>query len=451
VWGAKSWWLPVILSLAASAIWSTLAFRAIAAEVRPARHEGVASCSGSTCHGRDYPREHGVRLDEIVVWQDDSSQAGAHSRAWQVLGKPRAQGIAARLGLGSAQSAPLCTGCHVEPAVERGPKFQQSDGVGCEACHGGSSTWLASHYAVRATHRSNVANGMVPLEIPKARAEVCLNCHFGSSEPNQFVSHRMMAAGHPPVSFELDWFSESQRHYDLNADYARRKIIAGDVKFWSVGQAMALERALTLYDSSSKAQTGSFPEFYFFDCQTCHRQVVTTAGDAVIRAAPNPDRPVPVGIPAFNDSNMIMLLAAARVAAPDLATRFESEIRAFHSALDRDRESAIAAAGRLAGTARDIGNSFEAHTFRHSETKAILYQLVGNSLAARYTDWSESEQVYYAICDLETDLRHSSDACNAIPSLRDLYKTLADRNSYSPAEFRNSLLRVDAALRGLRQ
>jgi hypothetical protein len=416
-----------------------------------ARHEGVASCSGSTCHGRQVPTGRGVRQTEIATWQDPSSQAGAHSRSWQVLGEERAKAIAARLGFGPAQSAPQCTGCHVEPATNRGPRFQESDGVGCEACHGGSSTWLASHTALRATHASNVAKGMVALDIPEVRAGVCLNCHFGSSEPNQFVSHRMMAAGHPSISFELDWFSESQRHYDLNDDYARRKTIARDVKVWAVGQAMALERALTLYDSSRGTQGGLFPEFYFFDCQSCHRHAVSSGGDAVLRAEPNPGRPIPLGTPAFNDSNMIMLVAAARAAAPSLSETFESEIREFHSALNQGRDSAIRAADRLAGTAHALGDRFEAHTFGHDETLAILNQLVSNSVSARYTDWSESEQVYYGICDLETELQPRNYRCDADPALSALFKSLGDRNSFDPAQFRNSLMRVAAGLKGSRQ
>ena len=63
-----------------------------------ARHYvGVATCSGSTCHGRSEPTGAVVRQDELRLWQDPSSPAGAHSRAWRVLTEPRAKAIAARL------------------------------------------------------------------------------------------------------------------------------------------------------------------------------------------------------------------------------------------------------------------------------------------------------------------------------------------------------------------
>ncbi|MBL8773508.1 MAG: hypothetical protein JNK30_19140, partial [Phenylobacterium sp.] len=143
-----------------------------------------------------------VRQNELITWQSPSSAAGAHSRAWRVLTESRGQAIARKMGLGPAQNAKECLGCHADPAPARGAKFQISDGVGCEACHGASSGWLASHRSVEGTHANNVANGLRPLENPKVRAGVCLDCHFGSSRQGQFVDHRMMAAGHPRVAFE---------------------------------------------------------------------------------------------------------------------------------------------------------------------------------------------------------------------------------------------------------
>jgi hypothetical protein len=115
----------------------------------------------------------------------------------------------------------MCLGCHATPAGGGSGAAFQSDGVGCESCHGAASGWLASHYAVGGTHAANVARGMVPLDDPRARASRCLDCHFGSAEPGQFVDHRMMAAGHPRISFELDLFSTLQQHHDEDGDYVR--------------------------------------------------------------------------------------------------------------------------------------------------------------------------------------------------------------------------------------
>jgi hypothetical protein len=212
--------------------------QATAQAPREGVHVGVASCSGSTCHGRSEPTGKVVRQDELMIWQDESSPAGAHSRAYRVLQYPRSQAIARRLGIGEATSAPMCLGCHATPAsaTTRGARFQTTDGVGCESCHGPASGWLASHYAVGASHAQNVSRGLVPLADPQARAAKCLDCHFGSAADGQFVNHRIMAAGHPRIAFELDLFTTLQQHHNEDGDYAQRKGRSNGVQQWAIGQ-----------------------------------------------------------------------------------------------------------------------------------------------------------------------------------------------------------------------
>ena len=418
-------------------------------------HEGVASCSDSMCHGRQVASGLVVRQNELITWQDPSSAAGAHSRAWRVLTEPRAQAIANRLGLGPAQNAATCLGCHADPApAGRGARFQISDGVGCEACHGGSSGWLASHYAPRRHPRRERRARHDRAGDPKVRAAVCLNCHFGSAAQGQFVTHQIMAAGHPRIAFELDLFSTLQRHYDLNADYAKRKPIPSGVKVWAVGQSMALERALTLYGDTRHGQEGAFPEFYFFDCHSCHRAI---QDDPKARPTEvfNPGRPIPSGTPPFNDENMIMLSAAAKTAAPGLAASFETNSRAFHVALATDRPAAVRAAARLANSARALESAFEARSFSRAETIAILSQVVGDAQSARYTDYTGSAQAVMAIDTLLNALTdaHQVEAASAAairPDINRAYRAVRDPNAYHPAEFRESIQHIASAVRSLR-
>ena len=418
-------------------------------------HEGVASCADSMCHGRQVASGLVVRQNEIITWQDASSAAGDHSRAWRVLMEPRAQAIANRLGLGPAQNAATCTGCHGDAAPGgRGAKFQVSDGVGCEACHGGSSGWLASHYALGANHADNVSRGMIPLEDPKVRASVCLDCHFGSAEKGQFVTHQIMAAGHPRISFELDLFSTLQRHYDLNAEYAKRKPIPSGVKVWAVGQSMALERSLTLYSDAKHGQEGSFPEFYFFDCQSCHRQIFDDP-KARPTAIANPGRPIPTGTPPYNDENMIMLSAAAKTTAPGLAAAFEANSRAFHAALATDRGAAVRAAAQLAGSTRALESAFAAREFSRAETLAMLNQVAGEAQSTRYTDYEGSAQAVMAMDTLLNAMvaqgQVNASAAAAIrPDLDKAYRAVRDPNAYRPAEFRETVARIASAIRSLR-
>ncbi len=405
-------------------------------------YTGVASCAGSTCHGRMEGDGKVVRQDELMRWQEPSTPGGAHSRAHAVLNGTRGRQIAATLGLGDAASAPACLGCHSTPAAARGARFLTQDGVGCEACHGPASGWIASHYAVGASHAANVAAGMTPLDRPQARASVCLDCHFGSARDGQFVTHRIMAAGHPRISFELDLFSSMQAHHDEDGDYARRKGRTDSLKLWAVGQAMAVERALTLY-AGAKGTEGAFPEFYFFDCQSCHRRIYDQAERSKTWEA-NPGRPIPAGMPPFNDENMILLSAAARVAAPGLAGRFDADSRAFHAAIARDRAGAVAAAGRLAGSARALADAFAAGGMQGDMAFAIVREIAGSAISPRFTDYEGSVQAVMAVDTLLNGLVKSGRvtigaAAGIRADVNRAYAAVREPNGYRPGDFRAAL------------
>lgn len=418
-------------------------------------HEGVATCAGSTCHSRPAPSGLTVRQNELITWQDPHSDAGAHSRAWRVLTQPRAQAIATRLGLGPAQTAPACLSCHADPAAagQRGARFQISDGVGCEACHGGAGGWIANHYALGATHAANISRGLVALDDPKTRAGRCLDCHLGSAAPNQFVTHQLMAAGHPRLTFELDLFSTLQKHYDFDADYvARHKVVPGGVKTWAVGQAMALDRTLTLFGPRSPG--GAFPEFVFFDCQSCHR-TITEDAKPKLTVETNPARPIPLGMPPFNDENMIMLSAAAKVAAPRLSARFEEDSRNFHLALAQNGSVSAQRAARLAGTSRALAAAFAARAFSRADTLAIFQEVLAGESARRYTDFAGATQAVMAADTLLDALISEgaldrATAARVRPELDRAYQAVRDPNAFRPAEARAALQKAAERVRALK-
>ncbi len=156
-----------------------------------------------------------------------------------------------------------------------------------------ASGWLTSHYAVGGTHASNVRNGLVPLDNAQARADRCLNCHFGSSTDNQFVTHRIMAAGHPRISFELDLFTTLQQHYTVDDDYRQRgKNLATGTRVSSDRDgagalALAVRPALTRH-------RGHLPGILFSDCHP----LPADFDDPRFRpgAVANPGRPIPPGM-----------------------------------------------------------------------------------------------------------------------------------------------------------
>lgn len=452
-----AWWLLTAFALRCFALLAPLLVLPAAASAAAhdsAVHQGVASCGGTTCHGRQEATGPRVRQNEILTWQNPASVSGAHSRAWSVLKEPRARAIGQRLGIADVAQSQECIACHGDPAPNRGAQWRQADGVGCEACHGGAGNartgWLASHTAVANNHADNVARGMWAINKPAVRANVCLDCHFGSDKPGQFVTHRIMAAGHPRVAFEMDLFTALQSHHDEDADYAARKGIPGGVKIWSVGQAQAVKRALGLYPQRSG---GNFPEFYFYDCRSCHRTFSDDPG-VTITARTNPGRPIPPGQPVWNDESMIMLAAAAKVAAPALGQKFAADSRAFHASLAGDRGTVMKSAANLAKTSDALSRTFEAASFDRAQTFAMLDEVLVGS-AASITDYQGGAQAVMAADTLITALVNAGHVNRAAavairPELDRAYAAARDANRWQPAEFRAAMAGVAGKVRGLK-
>lgn len=436
--------LMALAGIPASALWA-----------QAGAYLGVASCAGSTCHGRAEGNGAVVRQDEIAAWQDPSSPTGAHSRALAVLSGARGRAIAASLGLGNPAAAPACLGCHatVTGGGSQGAKFLTSDGVGCESCHGPAGGWLAVHYTRDASHASNVAAGLVPLERPQVRANVCLDCHWGSAKGNQFVTHAMMAAGHPRVSFELDLFSALQQHHAEDADYIRRKGRTDSVRQWAVGQAEAVRRQTDLFARPDYGSRGVFPELYFFDCHSCHRQI-TDGPQRRLTFEVNPGRPLRFGNPPFNDENMILLNAVARSLAPGEAARFDAASRAFHASFAEGRGAAQQTAIALRDRAANLSSALAARSYPASDAFEVIATIAGEATRPRFTDYSGSVQAVMAVDTLLNALvregRVTVGAAAGIrASINRAYAAVEEPNAYRPQEFRAALSQAARAVGSL--
>ena len=249
----------------------------------PDRHLGVATCRSALCHNAVAPwRQSGARLDEYRVWRRDD----AHARAYDALQSEAGRRIAQRAGVEVPEHAAACLDCHADRAAVRGPRFAVRDGVTCEACHGGAERWLDSH-ARGASHQENLARGMYPTDDPVRRAELCVSCHVGSGR--QQVTHRLIAAGHPRLDFELDTFTAREPpHAVLDDDYRARKAVPSSAELWATGQGIVARARLALIASPSTWPGGSWPELSAFDCGTCHRAAVNNGG---ARPRPRPGLP----------------------------------------------------------------------------------------------------------------------------------------------------------------
>lgn len=431
---------------------------AVAADAYPlpqesgAIHLGVASCAGSTCHGTTRPFDDSTVLqNEYVTWAKED----LHAQAYKVLLEEASQRISRNLGRDKPpHEDKLCLDCHADYVVGQsdsgksmqGRRFQMSDGVGCEACHGGAENWLGPHVAGTNTREENVAAGLYPTEDPQARAALCLSCHFGND--NKFVTHEMMGAGHPRMSFELDTFTRIQpAHYEIDQDYFERKQVAGGVQTWAIGQAMALESFLTMLADPEKNHSGLMPELVFFDCQACHHSLNDT------RWQPRPSTGLGPGVVRLNDANMLMLVVLAQRIDAALGAALSQGVRDLHHAGTRSLDDVEATATALLAVTRRLQARIADYVFSDASVRGLLVDLVNQGSSGEYFDYAAAEQSVMAMSALIGTLQHygtmSDDEFARLNAQVDtLYDALSDYDRYDRALFNDGLKRLSVLLGG---
>ena len=392
-------------------------------------HTGVATCAASQCHGSAVPRDgSNVLQNEYVTWTQDDP----HSKAYETLRNDASRAMAARLGLGSAHTASICLNCHADnvPASRRGEKFQLSDGVGCEACHGGAETWLPTHYNTPTVdHAANIAAGLYSTESVSARVDLCLSCHLGTQ--NKFATHRIMAAGHPRLAFELDTFTElwrtagRQPHYRVDADYRERKGSGGHSYIWASGVLAEARQRMSLIHDRGFARDAMFPELGLYDCHACHRSMKTVQW----RALPRHGGAGP-GVPFLNDGALVMALAIARSVDAGAAEDFEQALVELHVAGSGNVESIQAAARKLDGFLSRLQSRITPTSLQNRE-RQILREILATGAEGNYLDYVSAEQAFMAVQMLVFEI----DDASLEAELGPLGDALQNDERYSPARF----------------
>jgi hypothetical protein len=392
-------------------------------------HMGVATCASSQCHGSAVPRDgSNVLQNEYVTW----TQSDPHSRAYDMLSNELSLAMARRLGLESASTAAICLDCHADnvPAARRGEKFQISDGVGCEACHGGAEKWLSTHdNAPTVGHADNIAAGLYPGDEPASRGRLCLSCHLGTK--NKFATHRIMAAGHPRLAFELDTFTElwrtagRQPHYVVDADFLDRKGSIDHVDTWASGLLQESRQRLALIRDGRFAGDGMFPELGLYDCHACHRSMKTVQW----RRLPRHGSAAP-GMPFLSDGTFVMALALSRAIVPGQAENLEAALRDLHVAgsdsVDNVRVAATSLDEILARLQSQIGKS----TLDNQELR-ILREILATGAEGNFLDYAAAEQAFMAVQMLVFEIGD--------PQMQEQLDVLGDSlendERYRPAQF----------------
>jgi hypothetical protein len=351
-------------------------------------HLGVATCSGGNCHGAtERPAGSAVPGNEYITW----SKRDKHRQAYTVLLEEPAIKMARALGLPDAAHQQFCLDCHSDnvPPALRGRQFQLSDGVGCESCHGGAASWLGLHIS-GASHRDNIAAGLYPIEQPVPRAEKCLLCHVGGGK--RFVDHRLYGAGHPRLAFELDTFTAIQpAHFVVDKGYVARKGRINDVQVWAIGQALALVRKMDAVLDPAHAHPGLFPEFAFYDCQSCHHPFEPLRGARPTATGLGP------GTVKFDDANAVMLQVASSRVAPDAARALGEHTRALDQAAVKDQAAMQQEALAVRDIAARLVGPLAAHQFGDADLRALADAVVALGRAPDEWRFSHAEQTTMAL------------------------------------------------------
>ncbi len=416
-----------------------LAAGAAAAQTLPyaaaGQHLGTVTCANSLCHGSITTwKDSNILQNEYVTWSRVDKHA---TKAYRVLFDARSKRIVANLGYREpAHQVKICLDCHAHnpPAARRGERFVATDGITCEACHGPAEGWVKSHVAPDATHARNLADGLYPTSDPVAQARLCLSCHFGNRD--KFVTHRIMGAGHPRMSFELDTFTQTQPpHFVVDADWEKRKGEWDPVRVWAIGQALAAAETLDVLLDPKRSRDGLFPELVVFDCHACHHPMSQVRWSPKLGTSPGRIR--------FNDANLQMVRQIARRALPAAdAKRFEADSAALHRAIAGDGGDALEAAKSLRATLDGVMKRLAERRFGPADLKAMLVSLVGEGLEQRFHDYADAEQATMAIASLLQYTARTGqlrDVRGANAALDQMHLALKNDEAYRPERFRAAL------------
>jgi hypothetical protein len=293
-------WLGVVLLPAAGHLDQEERRRGVSEKAQDASKDwalvGSASCSARACHGSIDPNDKSrsaddkkrIRRDEFTTWV----RTDKHAAAYRVLFGDAARRILKNLSSPAdgrrAHEDDRCLGCHTLPgaSAREDLAWMWPDGVGCEACHGPAGKWLKPHTAPE-EWRERIATeghqGMTPVDDLAAVALTCAGCHVGSPPdakqgiPLRDVSHDLIAAGHPRLSFEFTTFlAHLPPHWDRTGR-SKRPEPAYSIRAWTTGQLASAEAALKLLayradamSNDSVPRNNTWPEFAEYDCYSCH-------------------------------------------------------------------------------------------------------------------------------------------------------------------------------------
>ncbi len=125
-----------------------------------------AICHKTEAQGEQYPK-----------WQ-----ASKHAQAYATLATPAAKEIGKKLGIEDPQKDEKCLGCHVTghgaDAALLSPKYDPTEGVTCESCHGAGGDY-SKKSTMEGIMSGTIEAASVGLTMPDEKT--CVQCHNDKS------------------------------------------------------------------------------------------------------------------------------------------------------------------------------------------------------------------------------------------------------------------------------
>ncbi len=383
---------------------------------------GAASCASGNCHGSSRPRQGSdINQNEYRIW----ATRDRHARAYEVLWGELSTRIARRLGIDNPREDRRCLSCH---AVDRTGKvaattFDPADGVSCEGCHGPSGGWYARHFEKGWTRQQSLDAGMYDTRDPLLRARLCLSCHLGSAENR--VDHRLIAAGHPDLGFELEKYSLAMpRHWQEEDGVA-------SLRRWAVGQVLAFGEEMALVEAADAQAWHGGLDFAFLECSSCHHDLRTPS---VRQQRGYRFRP---GAAPWNPARLSALLPLLRLLTPEQARSLQESVKEFETAAAAaDSETIERLAASMAERMEEIVPGLLEREFEPGWARQLLRALAREAVAISGQGIRAAEQAAMAVEVLVRAMGDDPDAARLEQRLEMLYRSL---DPYDPRVFAERL------------
>ena len=387
----------------------------------------MAGCAAAACHHGN--GERGTKGSEYSTWV----AVDPHARAFNALHKPESVLMHKKMG-GDEKGAhhnPLCLKCH--GMGDAAPEALQSDGVGCERCHGNAEKWKTTHYL----DGFDRGQGFVDLRKLPVRVESCVKCHVGDGSME--VDHDLIAAGHPRLRFEYAAYTANYpRHWaEVEEGEKKNKSADDEVRGWLLGQVVSARAAAELLAYRAEDNRDSWPEFAEYDCAACHHglapKTFRTERDLEL-ARKNPGEKIALGRLPWGTWYNPLLPTLATATDGDRA-KLDASLKSLGTLMQKsspNRAKVREQANALAASLRVWEKKIADPTFALAGTPALMKSLAGRSELVG-TGWDGGTQVYLGLAALNYGLSQGEEKSTAfLPSLKAMRKGLADAYPKNP-------------------